>query len=56
MRTAGLLLTLLLLMTGFGRAEETKPFGFRHHGNFKRMMHTENVAGVVNLATAISGE
>jgi acetolactate decarboxylase len=58
MRRAVILLTALLLMPGIGRAEteETLPFGLRHHGNFKRMMHTENVAGSVDLATAISGE
>lgn len=56
MRILFILLAAICMAVPAQAEEKGAPFNLKHYGNFKKMMHTKNVEGVVDLKTALDGK
>lgn len=45
--------TIFLILVSQASGQESSPFSLTHFGHFKKMMHSRNVDGVVNLQKAL---
>jgi hypothetical protein len=46
---------ICLLFSYASSLQAAEPFNLRHYGNFKKMVHTKGMKGVVDLDTALAG-